>query len=33
MDSQSAMPLYIYMGGGLDLFLGEIQQILTDRLG
>jgi hypothetical protein len=30
---QSVVPLYIYSVGGLDLFLGEIQQIPTDRLG
>jgi hypothetical protein len=31
--SQSTVPLYIYKAGAMDLFLGEIQQILTDRLG
>jgi hypothetical protein len=31
--SQLVIPRYIYRGGGLDLFVGEIQQIPTDRLG
>jgi hypothetical protein len=32
-DSQLAILLYIYMRGGLDLFIGEIQQNPMDRLG
>jgi hypothetical protein len=28
--SQSIVPLYIYRGGGLDLFLGYNQHILCD---
>jgi hypothetical protein len=28
--TQSAVPLYIYMGGGLDLFLSDNQQNTCD---
>jgi hypothetical protein len=28
--SQSVVPLYIYRGGGLDLFLGDSQQLPHD---
>jgi hypothetical protein len=31
--SQSVVPLYIYRGEGLDLFIGDIQQIPVDKLG
>jgi hypothetical protein len=31
--SQSVVPLYMYRGGCLNLFLGEIQEIPMDRLG
>jgi hypothetical protein len=30
--SQSVVPLYIYKGGDLNLFLGEIQQILSGTI-
>jgi hypothetical protein len=31
--SQSVVPLYIYREGGLDLFIGNIQQIPMNGLG
>jgi hypothetical protein len=30
--SRSVVTLYIYRGGGLDIFLDEIQSITRDRL-
>jgi hypothetical protein len=36
LDSPSIVPLYIfyiYRGGGMNLLLSEIQQILADKLG
>jgi hypothetical protein len=31
--SQSTVPLYIYKAVAMNLFVGEIQQILAEKLG